>query len=183
MLEKVNEKVENVTKIVTKHIGLVNQVLSHQERAVTEQTNLIKRSFSQQLETKVSYAEMVKGSCAKLAEEVAHKVDSLSGTSGKGQSESPKYIHDAVSSVLDKERRKLNVVVSNLQESTPKPTETREECDLQKFVNTIRDNLKLHIRATKCHRAGRMQDDHPRLLVVTLDNFETKQELLKMSSQ
>ena len=183
VLDAVNGKVETMTKIVNKHIGLVNQALSHQEQVASEQTNLIKRSFSQQLETKVSYAEMVKGSCAKLAEELAHKVDSLSCSSSKGQSDSSKDIHTAVSSVLDKERRKLNVVVSNIPESTPTSTETREEHDLRKFVNIIRDNLKLHIRAAKCHRAGKLQEDRPRLLVVTLENFETKQELLKMSSQ
>ena len=117
-------------------------------------------------------------SCPK---KVSDKVETISNANSKPQSQPD--ICSAVSSVLDKERRKLNIVVMNLPECTPSADETRELGDLYQFTSVIKNNLKLNIKATKCHRVGKLQEDRPRLLVVTLDNVETKQELLRMSSQ
>ena len=183
VLDKVNEKVETMTKTVTDHIRLVDRALRHQEETAFEHRNLIERSIRQQIETKVSYAEMVKGSCAELAKEVSHKVDSLSNSKVRGQTDTSTEICTTVNSVLDKERRKLNVVISNLPESTPSDIETRETRDLRKFVDVIKDSLKLNVRALRCYRVGKIREDRPRLLVVSLENIETKQELLRMSSQ
>ena len=150
IIRKVKGQVESMAKTVSEHIKLVNRALRHQEEVTSEQTRLIEKSFIQQHEAKVSYAEMVKGSCAELAKEVSRKVDTLSNP----QPDPPQDIYSAVNSVLDKERRKLNVVVSNLPESTPTEDETREKVDLRNFMDLIRDNLKLNIKATKCHRQG-----------------------------
>ena len=74
-------------------------------------------------------------------------------------------------------------MVYNLPENTPTAGETREKGDLAKFKEIIKENLKLIIKASKCHRVGKIQEDRPRLLIVTLADFDTKLELLRMSSQ
>ena len=79
-------------------------------------------------------------------------------------------IFSTIGTAMDKERRKLNVVVHNLEESQPSETESREKQDLLKFQAFIKDALNLNLRAVKSFRAGKTQEERPRLLVVTLED-------------
>lgn len=83
---------------------------------------------------------------------------------------------------MDKERRKINIVVHNLPESQPSDFESREKQDLRQFQDLVKNALKLNVRPTKCFRVVGMQEGRPRLLVVTLEDLATKIELLRMSS-
>ena len=184
VLKNVNDQVETMKETVKEHIKLVNRALRQQEEMSFEQTKLIERAVRLQHESKASYADMVRGSCADIAKEMSHKIDGIIGDKVQAQSgsEPTKDIFTAVNSALDKERRKLNVVVHNLPETAPTADQSREKGDLQKFSAIIKENLKLIIRASKC-RVGKMLEDRPRLLVITLENMETKMELLRMSSE
>ena len=185
VLKNINDQMETMKRAVNEHIKLVNRAFRQQEEMNIEQTKLMERSVRLQHESKASYADMVRGSCADIAKEVSHKVNDIIADKVQALSvpEPSKDIDTAVNSALDRERRKLNVVVHNLPETTPTVDQTREKGDLLKFSTIIKENLKLIIRASKCHRVGKLLEDRPRLLVVTLENFETKMELLRASSE
>ena len=98
----------------------MNRAFHQQEEMSIEQTKLMERSVRLQHELKASYADMVRGSCADIAKEVSHKVNDIIADKVQALSapEPSKDIDTAVNSALDKERRKLNVVVHNLPETT-----------------------------------------------------------------
>ena len=67
--------------------------------------------------------------------------------------------------------------------SEPNEFETSEKKDIDQFVGIIQSSLRLNIKVSKCFRARRIQADHPHLLIVTLNDLQTKIELLCMSCQ
>ena len=86
-------------------------------------------------------------------------------------------------SFMDKEKRKLNVVVHNLPETNSPSLAERAEKDQELFMDIIKEGLNLIVRPTRSFRVGKRLDDKPRLLVVSLENADTKFELLKMAPQ
>ena len=181
-IKKMSEEIESMAKTVTEHVKLVDRALRNQEEMAAKQENLITRSFKELHEQKVSYADIIKGSCAKVVKGVSVKFADM-----KKQQEQvttpTREIFSAIGTAMDKERRKLNVVVHNLEESQPSETESREKQDLLKFQAFIKDALNLNLRAVKSFRAGKTQEERPKLLVVILEDIATKIELLRMSSQ
>ena len=185
-LNMVTEKVEVLSKSISEHCKLVNRALRQLEEHAVDQTRMLERTVRQQHEDKASYAEIVKSSCSVLTDVVEERLNGLSVINAQlpaHKSPTSRDIQETVSTVLDKERRKLNVVVFNLPESVPADGVTREAKDLNKFKDIIKENLKLIIKASKCYRVGKMQENRPRLLIVSMDDLTSKQELLRMSSQ
>ena len=86
---------------------------------------------------------------------------------------------------MDKEKRKLNVVVYNLPEQGEPGDSAAERTrkDTDKLCSIIREELRLNIRVSKAFRAGKKLPEKPRLLIVTLDSVEARVELTKMASQ
>ena len=82
-------------------------------------------------------------------------------------------------SFLDKEQRKMNLVIHNMQESSGENARERASKDADKFKVMIREGFKLVVHTTKCFRVGKKNEDKPRLLIVTLDDREVKYEILR----
>ena len=181
-LKKMSEQIESMAGTVKDHVRLVDRVLSSQEQVANRQENLLTRSLKELHDQKMSYADMLKGSCSKVVKDVSEQFTNI-----KNQAEQvttpARVIASTVDSAMDKERRKLNVVISNLAENEPTETESREKQDLQKFVDFVKDALHVQLRAIRCFRVGKIQESRPRLLVVTLEDLSAKIELLRMSSQ
>ena len=180
VIKKVSERIEDMTKVVSDHIKLVNRALSNQEQMAVQQERLLERCVKELHDQKTSYADIVKVSCADVAKDMSLQFADI--RKQKEQAEVPaKDIASTVGSVMDRERRKLNVVVSNLPESEPTDAQTREKQDLYQFHEFVKDAFHLNLKAPKCFRAGRLREGRPRLLVVTLEDVATKLELLRLS--
>ena len=181
-IKEMSERVESMEKVVKDHVKLVNSVLRNQEETANRQEKLMERTFKELHEQKTSYADIVKGSCDKVAKDMTVQIADMKKVNGQAVTPT-NDIYTTIGSVMDKERRKLNLVIHNLPESKPTELDSREKLDLQKFERFSKDALNLSPRAQKCFRAGRVQEGRPRLLVVTLTDLETKMELLRLSSQ
>ena len=179
---KMKDHIKDLEKMVFNHLKLVDRALSNQEETAANHTRMLERTLREQREQKSSYADMVKKSCAQTVSEMTAQLNKME-EQNRPEKAHPKEITEALGSIMDKERRKLNVVVYNLPESEPNEFETREKKDKDQFVGAIQSSLRLNIKVSKCFRAGRIQADRPRLLIVTLNDLETKIELLRMSSQ
>ena len=179
---KMKDHIKDLEKMVFNHLKLVDRALSNQEETAANHTRMLERTLREQREQKSSYADMVKKSCAQTVSEMTAQLSKME-EQNRPEKAHPKEITEALGSIMDKERRKLNVVVYNLPESEPNEFETREKKDKDQFVGAIQSSLRLDIKVSKCFRAGRIQADRPRLLIVTLNDLETKIELLRMSSQ
>ena len=110
-------------------------------------------------------------------------IDDMKKEAFKSPETRPRNIYEAVGSAMDKERRKLNVVIVNLPENEPAEEGSREKKDAHSFELIVRDALRLNVKVIKCFRAGKAQGDRPRLLIATLPDLETKKELLSLTSQ
>ena len=186
IIKGLNDKVEVLSQSISEHCKLVNLTLRQLEEHAVDQKVVLERTLRQQEEVKTSYADIVKNSCSVLKDTVEKKLSGLAGDNKQRSdhiSHTSGDIHETINTVLDRERRKLNVVVFNLPENAPTADETRETKDLRTFTEIIKESLKLSVRASKCHRVGKMQENRPRLLIVTLADLDTKLELLRLSHQ
>ena len=182
-VKEISDQVQVMAKEISDHVKLVDRVLRGQEEMAISQENLLKRCLRDFHEQKATYADIVKGSCEKVASDMSKQLEDIKNREGKSAAAPPEDIRSTIGSVMDKERRKLNLVIHNLPECEPVEMESRELMDLHQFEDAIKEALKLKVRATRCFRAGKLREDRPRLLIVTLSDFETKMEILRSSSQ
>lgn len=84
--------------------------------------------------------------------------------------------------IQDKERRKLNVVVHNLEETAGATQAERVEGDGARFRTMVKEALKLVVNTGKTFRVGKKEDGKPRLLIVSLTNMEDKREILRYAA-
>ena len=82
---------------------------------------------------------------------------------------------------LDKEKRKNNVVVFNLPESTCQTNSDRMKEDVNSFIQMVREDLHLSVSVSKCFRVGKRVDTRPRLLIVSLESEWDKWDVLRQA--
>ena len=78
-------------------------------------------------------------------------------------------------------KRKCNLAVVNMPESTATETEERVKEDSELFTDIVKQELRLNVKVEKAIRVGKKTEDRPRVLIVTLKDEETKWEVLKAS--
>ena len=147
---------------------------------------LIKRSFVEQNSQKASYADMLKSTCTNVVKEVNAKLETLPHSVNQNTMNRPDAVRDisqVFDNYMDKDKRKLNVVVHNLPEEPGETLAEQSANDQAAFQGMLREALKLNVSTTKAFRAGKKLPDRPRLLIVTVSSLEAKLDLLKMASQ
>ena len=157
---------------------------SHQmlESTVIEQENTVKRLAKDDEKRQASYADIVRGSCVEVIESITSKIETLPKDQGTASKPS-QQIAGIVDSVLDKEKRKKNIVVHNLPEAMAETHADRMNKDKSSFVQLVKDEFRLSVKVTNCFRAGKVVTGKHRLLIVTLDDEETKWEIICHASQ
>ena len=170
--EYVETRMEKVEKVMGTHADLI----SNQER-------MLEHSIKKIQEDKITYAEVVKGS-VDMIEKAVKKMDSIPGQgNGKSSPNTEKAIAGVLDDYLEKEKRKLNVVLHNVPEPAGETYAQRVEQDKATFKEIIRDGMHLNVNATKAYRVGRPTHDKPRLLIVGMENAEVKIDVLKLAPQ
>ena len=180
----VRKNAQQLEALLLNNTQLIKNMHDKQEQSVAKQTELATKATEEALaKCQSSYAEAVKGSYAKVVESVSAKIDAIpKQVQTKPSVDSAQQIAGAFDNFFDKEKRKLNVVVHNLPESSGESFKEKSEKDAEQFTEMIREVLKLNVRVTKAFRVGKGSEDKPRLLVITLENAETKMDVLKMAS-
>ena len=82
-------------------------------------------------------------------------------------------------SFLDKEQKKMYLVIHNMEESSGKDARERASKDAEKFKAMIRETMRIVVHTTKCFRVGRKREGKPRLLIISVDDLDTKHEILR----
>ena len=183
-LKSLGRKVAEVGESVREHMKVIVQSLKEQEKMVTDNSKMMEKACRDQHSQKISYADMVRGTCEKVVQDVSAKIDNLPvQKDAKQMSETTRVMTKVFDSFMDKEKRKLNVVVHNLPEQENSSMNTQAEHDLKLFTDVIKEGLSLVVRPMRTFRVGRKLDGKPRLLIVCLENPHTKAEILKMAPQ
>ena len=185
-LQILEDRVNEIGQTVETHMKIIVQSLKEQEKAVYDSTKIVEKSVKDDMKLKASYADMVKGSCESVVKTVSSKIDMLPNLPSRTiQAHSSREISEVFDSFLDKEKRKLNVVVHNLPESEGEALSAsdRAQSDQAAFRDLVKECFKLSVHTSRSFRAGMKNADKSRLLIITLENVETKIELLKMAPQ
>ena len=114
-------KVENLDLAVREHMQLVENRLKEQERTTVSQCKQIEQNVRKSHEERKSYSKILKGICDKVCK-LLEKVATLPADMAKKEMQSTiaRTAHDvseAFDDFLDREKRKLTMVVHNLGES------------------------------------------------------------------
>ena len=97
----------------------------------------------------------------------------------KGSESTEQVMAGMLQSFMDKDKRKFNIVVYNLPESPDADISARNQHDVATFVSIVKECLRLDVRVTKSFRAGKINSEKPRTLVLTLDDMGTKVQILE----
>ena len=124
-IRKMSDQIESVTRVVSDHAKLVDTSAKNQAQVAYKQEKLLERSLRELHEQKDLYADIVKGSCDKVAKNMSAELNEMKRKCHWGSDSISRrnLQHDWV--VMDKERRKLNVVIFNLPEVEPVEMESR----------------------------------------------------------
>lgn len=102
---------------------------------------------------------------------------------GKSGLHTEKAIAGVFDNFLDKEKRKLNIVIHNIPEPSGHTYAERVEQDKATFKEMVKDAMHLSVNVTRAYRVGRPANDKPRLLIISLENAEVKVDVLKLAPQ
>ena len=181
-------KINQLENLVRKNTELIQKSLNVQEESAAKQAQLpeltTKAAEDAFATHQPSYAAVVQGSCAKVMETVTAKLDAIpKQVQAKPSVNNAQEIAGVFDNFLDKEKRKLNVVVHNIPESAGNSVKEKADKDANQFKVMVQDEFKLNVQVTKAFRVGKSDPDKPRLLVVALENVDTKLDILKQASE
>ena len=85
-----------------------------------------------------------------------------------------------VDEYLNRERRKMNLVVYGLPESSATSSSERHLADSNNFVGLVDSEFKIsNLEISKCFRLGKPKNDKPRPLLVMLTDISAKRQILR----
>lgn len=185
-LVHLENKVAGLDISLREHMKLAQASLKEIESGMIQQSALTKRALHEQEKLKASYADVVRNTCTEAVASIQKNA-----TPPKPQqainigSQAAHEISGMLDNFMDREKRKLNVVVYNLPEQgdADDSAADKNQKDVSKLCSIIRSELSVNIRVKKAFRVGRRMPERPRLLIVTLESVEAKMELLKLASQ
>ena len=99
------------------------------------------------------------------------------------QSSTPDELRNAVSAVIneekEKQKRKLNLIVHNMDESSADHAQTRKEHDITMIRDILGSQLEVKSCISNAIRLGRKGGPKPRLLKITVESEEEKVAILR----
>ena len=146
------------------------KALAEVVRITTSQLGeLQKASVTIEEASKRSFADIVKGSCDEVIATLSSKIMTMS--------------HHPTGEVLEKERRKCNIVVHNLPEPQASSRRDAVDSDCRLLMGIFKDVMHLNTRIATCYRIGRRQEDKPRMVVATFESEAMKLEVLRYAPE
>lgn len=134
---------------------------------ITELGVMVNAQYSKPdpLEMKSSFADVVKGSCDKVITALSTKIEAMPQESGED--------------LLDRERRKCNIVVHNLPESDSASRKEAEAHDCRLLESIFKNIMFLNVRIVSSFRIGQRNGYRPRLLIAALESEATKWDVVR----
>ena len=180
--KEVNVKLNQLTDLIQVNKELIQKSLSAQEKVAGKQTE-IQATLQENRQSTASYASVVRGTCVDVVDKVSAKIDSLPKHGSGASANTAQEVAGVLDDFMAKEKKKLNVIVHNVPESSKETHYQRCDEDGSMFQKIVRNELKLNVKITNAYRVGKKAEDKPRLLVITVEDSDSKHEILRMSSQ
>ena len=129
-----------------------------------------------------SYAASVQSS-SPTTQEAPATHSSTSSSSHSHPTPSPHALRDVVSSVIneekDKQKRRLNLIVHNMAESSADQPLARKEQDIANLQDILTSHLQVRAHISNAIRLGKKGGPKPRLLKITVESDGEKAAVLR----
>ena len=168
------DSVTNQLSKLTQNLHELAAQIGHLQESTVRQLGELKKHYQTQ---EVPISRAVSTHQQSDTDQQDGQTDRRQGTSTRQQ------VVGIVDEYFDKEKRRKNVVVYNLPESTCQTNSDRMKEDLDSFCRLVREELHLIVSATKCYRVGKRLDTRPRLLIVTMESEDLKWDVLRQAPQ
>lgn len=173
-------KVDHIENMVKENLQKIQASMAEHVQAAKAQSKHVEQTMQAVEHQKGSYAQAVKGTCNDMVKLVTAKIDAIpKPVQHKHSVNTAEEISGVFDNFLDKEKRKSNLVVHNLEESSGANNAGTLEQDVKKFVDVVKKGLWMNVKVSKAFRVGKGSPTKPRLLIVSMENVETKVEILK----
>ena len=132
-----------------------------------------------------SLSEKISGLCAnndQLQNQISNTVSSLNigNEQAPASSQSPLNPAEFVDEYLNRERRKLNLVIYGLPEASAASSSERQQADSDRFTELVDSEFKIsNFEISKCIRLGKPKNDKPRPLLVTVPENAVRRQILR----
>jgi len=167
-----------------------SQINNH-EKAILTAINRVHEETSHRildLTAKVSSVSALNNQLEKKIDQLLQSIDQgdqmltdIDASHGVNTKESITQLASAViSEQQEKERRQLNIVVHNIEESSSDSPQMRKQDDIKKVTSFVDKYLAVKCSVTNAVRLGkRQQGGKPRLLKITLASIQEKKAILR----
>ena len=119
------------------------------ELTVLDQENAVKQFAEDDEKRQASYADIIKGLCVEVIESITSKIETIPKDQGTSRDSKPsQQIAGIVDSVLDKEKKKKNIIVHNLPEAMAETHADRMATDKSSFTHLVKDEFFLSVKVT-----------------------------------
>ena len=141
-------------------------------KALLENTTSMKEDIAKVEAATKSYSEVVKTGHSRSLNESSSVVAS---------NDLQEFLNTFQHEKDEQSKRKCNLAVVNMPESTATESVERVKDDSDLFSEIVKEELKLNVKVEKAIRVGKRNENKPRILIATLKDEDTKWEILKAS--
>ena len=183
-LIRLEEKIKKLEAIVRHNSSTLTDSIKNQEKMFTVQCKVLDKletTSAENTQQQRTYAETLRGISTEVVKEVTQKIDKMPQTTVPVQ-RNREEIAGVLDEFHDKEKRKLNIIIHNLQEAEGQTQSDKRKNDEEKFTGMIKNGLKLVVKCANSFRIGKKTEDKPRLLLVTLTNLDDKVNILRSAA-
>jgi len=183
LISEISIKLDNLSSQITAPND-ESELLQSTDRASS--TGATWHSDHQNLCNSIStLSEKINGLCVnndQLQNQISTTVSSLNIGNEQAQisSHAPPNPAEVVDEYLNRERRKLNLVIYGIPETTATSAPERQQADLNSFNELVDSEFKINnFEISKCVRLGKPKNDKPRPLLVTIPDNTIRRQILR----
>ena len=181
LVSEVSTKLDNLS---SRNVVPIDESLEPTDRVLSTESSW--HSDHQNLYNSISsLSEKINGLCVnndQLQNQITTTVSSLNVANEQAQtvSHAPTNPAEIVDEYLNRERRKLNLVIYGLPEASATSAPDRQLADSNSFTELVGSEFKIsNLEISKCVRLGKPKNDKPTPLLVTVADNAIRRQILR----
>ena len=137
-------KIDHIESMVKENLQKIQESMTEHVRTTNAQLRQIELAVQAVELQKGSYAQAVKGTCNDMVKQVTANIDAIpKPVQQKPSVNTAEEISGVFDNFLDKEKRKANLVVHNLEESSGVYDSEIIKQDVKKFIDVVKQGMKV----------------------------------------
>ena len=149
-------KIDHIESMVKENLQRIQESMTEHVRTTNAQSRQIELAVQAVELQKGSYAQAAKGTCIDMVKQVTANIDAIpKPVPQKPRVNTAEEISGVFYNFLDKEKCKANLAVQNMEGSSGVNNSEIIVQDVKKFVDVVKQGMKLNVRVVKVFRVGK----------------------------